>query len=139
MDDLEQYQRRQCLRIFGVKEEQNEDTDKIAMEVSAKIGVQLDVVDIDRCHRVGKPQTDKPRAIIVKFVSYRKRSEIFRSKKQLKGTGITIREDLTRLRHKLLLDCVTKYGLQNTWTQDGAIIVKVGDSRRRITRSEDIQ
>ena len=39
-DDLEQYQRRQCLRIFGVEEKHNENTDQLVMQVAQKIGVE---------------------------------------------------------------------------------------------------
>ncbi|KAJ4433826.1 hypothetical protein ANN_16138 [Periplaneta americana] len=74
-DALEQYQRRQSLRIFGIPENNNEDTDQIAIEVAAKVGVNLVVSDIDRSHRVGR-QGDRPRPVIVKFVSYRKEENI---------------------------------------------------------------
>ncbi|PSN36273.1 hypothetical protein C0J52_19950 [Blattella germanica] len=50
-DDLEQYQRRQCLRIFSVEETREEDTDKLVLDVAAKIGVDLQIRDTDRCHR----------------------------------------------------------------------------------------
>ena len=36
-DDLEQYQRRQCLRIFGVPENRGEDTDNIAIDIAKKL------------------------------------------------------------------------------------------------------
>lgn len=137
IDDLEQYQRRQCLRIFGVKEEQAEDTDKIATDVAGRIGVELSITDIDRSHRIGK-KSDKPRPIIVKFISYRKRREVFTNKKNLRGTGVTVREDLTRARHLLLKECITKYGLTNVWTQDGDIIIKLGDRKHRVKCQEDM-
>ena len=94
LDELEQYQRRQCLRLFGVEEEAGEDTDVKAIEIARKNGVNLSVGEIDRSHRVGVRNNDRPRPIIIKFVSYRKRDEMFRSKKNLKSTGVTIREDL---------------------------------------------
>lgn len=138
IDDLEQYQRRQCLRVFGVSETDGEDTDKLAIDVAKKIGVDLSVNDIDRSHRIGRKETDRPRPVIVKFVSYRKRNELFRSKKNLRGTGIVIREDLTKKRHALLQEAITKFGLKNVWTQDGAIIVKIGDTKRRVTQRADL-
>ena len=137
-DDLEQYQRRNCLRIFGVPEQSDEDTDKIVIETAAKIGVGLSVNDIDRSHRIGRQINDRPRPVIVKFTSYRKRSEVFRSKRQLKGTGVTIREDLTKERLKLLQECITKYGLNNVWTLDGVVFVKSGNAKRRVTCAGDL-
>ena len=138
-DDLEQYQRRQCLRIFGVPEEREEDTDVIAINVAKKIGVDLSIEDIDRSHRIGRSTNgEKVRPVIVKFISYRKRSEMFHNKKLLKGSGITIREDLTKRRHDLLRKCIEKYGLKNVWTLDGVIHAKIGENKRRITKEEDI-
>lgn len=137
-DCLEQYQRRQCLRIFGVPESEGEDTDAIAVDVAAQIGVELEVHDIDRSHRVGR-RGERPRPVIVKFVSYRKRREVFLNKKKLKGKPITIREDLTQARHKLLRQCIDKYGVTSVWTIDGNIFVKTGEVKRQISRASDIQ
>ena len=128
IDDLEQYQRRRCLRIFGVKEEEAEDMDKLATDVAGHIGVELSVTNINRNYRIGR-RSDKPRPIIVKFVSYRKRLEVFTNKRNLRGTGVTVQEDLTRARHLLLKECITKYGLTNVWTQDSDIIIKLGDRK----------
>lgn len=140
IDDLEQYQRRQCLRIFGVAEEATEDTDKIIMEVAQRIGVDVQPQDIDRSHRVGRRDisNNRPRPIIAKFVSYRKRSEMFSNKKRLKGSGVTLREDLTAMRHNILKEAITKFGLNNVWTLDGTIIVNIGGTKRRVTRSCDL-
>ncbi|KAJ4430507.1 hypothetical protein ANN_19138 [Periplaneta americana] len=87
VDELEQYQRRQCLRIFGVEEQEAEDTDKMVMEVVKRIGVDVNVMDIDRSHRIGRRDVgnDRPRPISVKFVSYRKRSEVLKNKRLLKN------------------------------------------------------
>lgn len=138
LDDLEQYQRRQCLRVFGVEEGADEDTDVKAIEIARKIGVDLSIEDIDRSHRIGVRNNDRPRPIIIKFVSYRKRSEVFHSKKNLKGSGVTIREDLTKMRHSLLKEAINKYGVRSVWTLDGVVIAKIGDQKRRITSSRDL-
>lgn len=138
-DDLEQYQRRQSLRIFGVEETEGENTDCIARDIAVKIGVELSDTDIDRSHRVGRKSENKHRPIIVKFVSYRKRSEMYRNKKKLKNSGIVLREDLTQLRYKLLQDCITRFGLRNVWTVDGAIMVSTENGKRRITSAADIE
>lgn len=138
LDDLEQYQRRQCLRVFGVEEGADEDTDVKAIEIARKIGVDLSIEDIDRSHRIGVRNNDRPRPIIIKFVSYRKRSEVFHSKKNLKGSGVTIREDLTKMRHSLLKETINKYGVRSVWTLDGVVIAKIGDQKRRITSSRDL-
>ena len=102
-----------------------------------KVGVNVDVSDIDRSHRVGRKETGKPRPNIVKFVSYRERSELFQSKELLKGCGFIIREDLTKQSLYLLNECILKYGLPNVWTLDGVINVKRGDTKYHITCRND--
>ena len=124
--------------MFRVEEGADEDTDVKAIEIARKIGVDLSIEDINRSHRIGVKNNDRPRPIIIKFVSYRKRSEVFHSKKNLKGSGVTIREDLTKMRHGLLKDTINKYGVSNVWTQDGAVFAKTGDQKRRITSSRDL-
>ncbi|KAG8330531.1 hypothetical protein J6590_061300 [Homalodisca vitripennis] len=51
-DDLEQYQRRDNLRIFGIEETVGEDTDKLVEELYRdKLGVELPPESISRSHR----------------------------------------------------------------------------------------
>lgn len=77
------------------------------------------------------------RPIIVKFTSYRKRAEVFRAKRLLINTKITVREDLTKKRVELLRKCIDKFGLKNVWTQDGTIIVKDKNYKIRINCDAD--
>lgn len=127
-DDLEQYQRRNNLRVFGIPETQKENTDQLVLDiVRKKMGVELPMVAIERSHRVGaKPRprddgTTPHRPIIVRFCSYRDRRRVFEAKKKLKGTGITFKEDLTARRLEVLRASVSKFGVKNTWTVDGKV------------------
>ena len=137
-DQLEMYTRRNSLRIFGITESEKEDTDELALSVAKKISVPLDLSDIDRSHRVGRKIPGKNRPIIVKFVSYRKRREMFQAKRKLKNQGITIREDLTKARLELLQAAIQRFGLANTWTEDGAVIVKRENNRLRLQTLADL-
>lgn len=94
-DKLEQYTRRNNIRIFGVKEEPREDTDKQVLYIFKEImDVPITINEIDRSHRTGRYKTNgKPRPIIVKFTSYRSQASVFNSKKKLKGSGLIIKED----------------------------------------------
>ncbi|KAJ4430416.1 hypothetical protein ANN_22632 [Periplaneta americana] len=99
IDDLQQYQMRQSIRIFGIPEESGENADKIA---------------------VIWPETS------AEMCSYRNRSEVFFNKKKLKGSGMVIREDLTTVRHGLLQETISKtYGVPSCWTLNGIIFIKV--------------
>ena len=53
VDDLEQYTRRNSVRIMVIPETSNEDTDKITIAIAKKIGAEIDIDQTDRSHRVG--------------------------------------------------------------------------------------
>lgn len=57
-NELEQCSRRSYVRIFGVKEEKNENTDDIIISVAKKMNVDLRLEQIDRSHRVGRLPQD---------------------------------------------------------------------------------
>ena len=55
LDRHEQYSRRNCLLIHGVKENKKEDTDEVVIEFFEKeMKEKLSANDIDRSHRLGK-------------------------------------------------------------------------------------
>lgn len=121
IDSLEQYSRRNNIRIFGIAESATESTDEIVLEfVKNKLGIELSANDIERSHRVGQ-LTDKNRALLVKFASYRSKSKIFQVKKRLKGSGISIAEDLTRARLTVYQEAKRVHGKNKAWTRDGKI------------------
>ena len=70
IDRLQQYQRRDAIRVSGIPEREGEDTNAIIRGLAADIGVTLANEDISISHRLpGRPGTAKP--IIVKFVRRR--------------------------------------------------------------------
>ena len=101
IDDLEQYSRTNSVRISGIPEEEEENTDRIAICIARAIGAKVELQDICRSHRVGnlninnnnndnnnenegnegntednitdseQPTSANPRNIIVKFVSFK--------------------------------------------------------------------
>lgn len=123
-DDQEQYSRRNNIRVFGIPESDSECCDELVLNVCKIVGSDTSLRDIDRCHRVGPKSPGKARPIIVKFTSYRARQEVFRNKRKLKGSGTTIREDLTSTRLAILKAAVERFQLANVWTESGDIIIK---------------
>lgn len=101
-DDLEQYSRRYCLRINGVKKDKNETAGDClgkVLEISKSLDVDIKESDIDRAHRIGK----KKEVIIVKFHSFSKRTALYRARKGNESTKSTkIHLDLTKQRLDLL-------------------------------------
>ena len=79
-DDNEQYSRRYCLRMHGLKyEKKNENQNGIVSKVSecfSEIGLPYEEAEIDRVHRIGKPYKNEGsgltvKSIIIKFKSWR--------------------------------------------------------------------
>ena len=133
-DDLEQRSRLENLRIFGITEKPAENTDRLVIDVATKVGVTLSMASISRSHRVGpkRPDATRPRAIIVKFVSYADRQRLFTAKKLLKGSNITLKEDLTAVRQKILKKASDHFKDYPVWSQNGVIIIKLNDGFHRI-------
>ena len=71
VDDLEQYTtRRTKVRIYGVAEQPEENTDNLAMGFfKSELNVDVASNDISRSLRVGKKSGAKPRPIIVSLLS----------------------------------------------------------------------
>ena len=54
LEDSEQYSRRNCVRIFGIPERKGEQTDDIVLTIAKeKLGIDIDINDIDRSRRTG--------------------------------------------------------------------------------------
>ena len=53
---------------------------------------------------------------------YNTRNRIYRNKKTLKGTGISVTESLTAKRISMLEKSREEYTFNNVWSQDGKIM-----------------
>lgn len=113
LDALEQYSRRENIRIHGVAEGNNrsnkDDGEEKLYEVANALNINLEDFDLQRVHRLGKKKNSvdaRPRPIIARFTSYKKRNEFLYEKSNLKNCenlgSAFITEDLTPLRSKLL-------------------------------------
>jgi len=113
-DASEQYSRRNILRISGIPEPEpdengdfpRENVDAVVMSVFKDIGSNVTVDEIDRAHRTGKPDPKgKPRAIIVKCVSFKAHQKAYTLRRNLNTQGrrgVFFNEDLTKERSDLL-------------------------------------
>lgn len=141
MDQLEMRSRRKILLIHGLPEQNQEDTVALVMKVVCnKLKLSdFKVDDISRCHRMGKPASKKARPILFKLVSESVRRKIWMNKSQLKGTGVTLSEFLTRARHDLFMRARKQFGVTKCWTRDGTIFVLDAEgTRQQINRSDDL-
>ena len=91
--------------------------------IREKMGEEIRDIDIDRTHRIGKAKSDgKARPIIIKFARYNTRNKVFRKKKQLKGSGVSITESLTARRISQLKKAREEHEFKNVWSVDGKIM-----------------
>ena len=97
IDAQQQYSQRNCLLLHGIEETKGEDTDNIVLEVlNNDMGLNISKTALDRSHRIGNLKIKKKSGpIIVKFVQYYDRKDVFMNKKCLKGKGKSIAESLT--------------------------------------------
>ena len=146
IEELEQYSRRNCLVIHGVKETTGEHTDQLICDLAKdKLTVDIKPEDIDRSHRIGErgrsDRRGRPlhRPIIVKFCGYGPRSSVYASRSKLKTTGIYIHENLTSERQSLLRKVKSRYNQEQhkVWTQDGKIKVKTPNRLFTIASNSD--
>ena len=145
-DDCEQYSRRNSIRITGITESSNEETDKLVLHMAYDLDVQLNLADIDRTHRVGRIREGHKRAILVKFSTYRARRSLYSKRLELRDKvqwqGTYINEDLTTRRSELLYKArlyVRARLLKSAYSSDGKIYVKdKADKKHLITTVSDL-
>ena len=148
-DDLEQYTRRQNLRISGITENKDENTDSLVVDfVKNTMKIDLDTRDIDRSHRVGRPNSKNNRDIIIRFTSWKARQRIIKAKKSVfehnrhHRTSYFVSEDLTKNRSAMAYHArqlKKTHVIKDTWTADGKIFIKHQNDKISVcTRLSDL-
>lgn len=153
-DALEQYSRRNSIRISGVPEVASEDTDDVIIQIAQELDVTINRSDIDRSHRVGKiddrgrssrtnSSKRRHRDILVKFSTYNARQRLYQSRKDLRDRNdmkhLYLNEDLTKIRSKLLYDarCLVRvHKLKTAYASDGKIFVRDNDEHRHLMKTD---
>nr|CAI5855563.1 unnamed protein product [Callosobruchus analis] len=123
MDSLGQFCKRCTLRFFEVPECQNENCIRLILNIIRQ-DMNLTSVsenDIEAGYRVVSSNKNEPRPVMAKFCSMQVKTQVYSNKKKLKGKRITVREDLSLARMKMVKEKIAVYGKQNVWTQDGKI------------------
>nr|CAI5841913.1 unnamed protein product [Callosobruchus analis] len=78
------------------------------------------------------------RAILFTVDSYNLKLKLLRNRKLLKGSGLTLTEDMTPSRHSVYKKAVQKWGKQKTWFYYGKIWVKIREITHEIKSEEDM-
>ena len=108
IDDNEQYSRRHSLRLYGIEKRKfNETADDVLNKIydeMDRVESPIDEVEVDRAHRTGKAYKDSKgkwqQPVLLKFVSWKARNEMFRSRKQ---SRFYMKADLTNRKEEILM------------------------------------
>ena len=93
---LEQYTRRENIRLLNVAEGEDEDTEKLFIKVLEEMGIETHDIKFQAVHRVGSPRDQRrkrfgdkppmPRHIIARFLSRKDRNFVWENRGKLKGS-----------------------------------------------------
>ena len=142
---LEQYSCRSHLRIWGLQVKPGE---SCKSAVAAFVGQLKDAKndpilcteeDIDAAHPLPtRPQTRRQSAastdscILVRFHRRDLRDSILKARRQLKGKGLAVNEDLTSKNYSLLRKLSSDDSIDSAWSWNGKIYAK--DKRRQLVK-----
>lgn len=95
LDYLDDQSRRNNLRFAGIPEESGETWEQCQVKVAKIVKDRLNIpeVNLERAHRIGKINSQRPRDIIAKFSRFPERDAVFRARTELKGTNLYVNED----------------------------------------------
>ena len=128
-----------CLRISGIKELVDENTDKLVLDLAAHVDVAPS--DVHRCHRVGprKPAPSggqiRPREITIRFNNSQGCLDLLKGRKTQRQfkEGVFVNEDLTQYRKHLAYQCrklVKDNKITKTWVYNGNSFIEKRDGNK---------
>ena len=115
-NDLEQYTRKENLRLLFVPEEDDENCEEVVVHCLTEMGINPASMNFHAVHRVGKKKPSptnsteevSPRQIIVRFISRKDRDNVWENRGKVKNSTDKLFEnaffvpDLTRERRDLI-------------------------------------
>ena len=143
-DQRDQYSRRETVRITGVPQKREENTNEIMCQIACSIGVQLSESDISVSHRSGRQNGDTPRPILVKFARRDIKNQILQNRRMARHiktdpegrpVNIYIDEHLTTMRagvcKRLRHDKIRHH------TKDGKIFLCISEDTWKVLDSPE--
>ena len=158
-DDLEQYTSKHSLEIHGIPENLSTSSDEVVIKLGERLGVPIAKEEIDISHKLYNGK-NHPKSI-VKFISYKKKAQLYRKRTELKNvkisdlfstllvadvaqsTQIFINENLTQYGRKIMKKAnqMKREGtIQSAWSLGGKLFIKTSPSGTptRIYCEEDL-
>ena len=157
-DELEQYSRKNSLEIVGVPETAYTSTEEVVIRIGEAVNITINPEDIEISHKLKRKNS---RPIIVKFLSHKVKSRLYKARTKLKGLKVSdifpsyanaslheqriyINENLTDYRRELFWKANQKKKdnmIISAWTIDGKLFVKTSPDGTpiRIYGEEDLE
>ena len=153
-DRLEQYTRKNSLEIHGIPEEVYTSTEEVVLKLADVLEVPVASEDIEISHKL---KTKSGKAIIVKFISHKVKTTLYRARAKLKNIKLSdlypgssyatsarsgkifLNENLTSYRRRIISRANEKRKngeLPSVWSLDGTIFVKTSPDGRPVKISE---
>ena len=144
LDQKEQDNRSDNIRIKGVDYEAGEDLQQKIIDVAKEADVTLEREDIVNCYRLG--DDDKPanrRPIMIRVANRGKKVSLMRNKKKLPREKY-FEEDLTKVRTKIFYAVRKHEQTTKAWTVEGKIFAMIKDNtntehKKIFTTPDDLQ
>lgn len=142
--DLEQYSKLNNVIISNYPDSRNENIFDILSQMGSKIGLEITQKGVDAAHRLSSVSSsnNKPKNIVVKFISRNVKEQFITAFKQNKAEypNIYVNEHLTQKNsflYKLAREKLSK-GCKYVWTKNCKIFLRKDDnSRIRLIRNEE--
>ena len=97
LNNYGQYTKKDLGRMFGVAEQKQEDCRKVVSDIiKSRLNIRLEPSDISVAHRVRKSKRQEHRPIIIRFKDRTQKYNIMKARRGLKGSGISLAEEMTR-------------------------------------------
>ena len=128
IDKMEQYSRKDNVRISNLPDphDSDEDTNQLVVKLAKDLGVEITERDISTSHRLGKNSVTYCRPVIVKFCRRDTKMKIMMKRKLLKDHAdydrVYVNDDLTKVRYKLCKQL--REDSYKAWTIGGKIFFK---------------
>ncbi|KAF9804319.1 hypothetical protein SFRURICE_011934 [Spodoptera frugiperda] len=123
LDEINTRSRRKALIIQGVPEVAGEDCAAVTLGVcNSKLGLNLTASSIKVSHRLGQPNADHHRPVLVRFASTADKMTVWKAKAGLRGSNIVIKEFLTRTRQSVFERARQHFGMRACWTNNSVIL-----------------
>lgn len=144
LDSIEMKSRANILLLHGVVEKNDEDIPSDFIKLCKGALNLSNFVPHSLClaFRLGRNiSSTKPRPILLRFMDQQVRNTVWAAKKRLKGSGLTLSEFLTNVRHAVFVEARKSLGIKGCWTSGSGkvVVVRPNGEKIRVMKMADLR